>query len=1011
MISARKPLWQQVTALVSLGASGTITGFSFVPAASADLTSPTSMPIRLMALERSAQAAPADDGTLRSAIVNVANYYLQMAQGKTPAEMEAIIWQHDSVNGVDHGASCAAFASLTLELASHVVGQQSWVTGGTSYPWPLHKWADVRVDPNPDSPDIISVLQDAQAHGRWHPLGDGYTPQPGDWVLFDGHVEVVTKYAGGVLETIGGDSLPNFSVNAHQYAGSLAAQGVAGFVNNGSLAPAAATAAAGHGHPGGVHHERGQASPAKTAAPAGQAATAADPAIPGTLGTAPAATEAPAAGAPAAGAAESAGAARSAGRSSGRPDGTSAIPGVPTAATPTSQKAHRPGSAGPARSTGSAADGGKGKAHGAGATTAPATSPSRAGQRTGSNASVPGMAGAAASGPGGAAGSGTGGAAGSGTGGAAAGGPAGAGASGPGGAQPSTPSAASAAAIPGLPGSSPAAAHSAHAASPPAAPRAGAGPATSTQQAFINEVAPGAMATQRRYGVPAAVTIAQAIDESGWGQSELAVSGHNLFGIKGTGPAGSQSLPTQEYENGQWVTIQAPFRAYHNVTESIEDHGELLATSGYYTRAMANRDKPDAFANALTGVYATNPQYGQDLIQIMKQFHLYRYDARAAGGWSTASRPEAAHTAAPQPTRTRAPGSTRQTRPNPQPSRTPQPTPTPGPTRTPQPARTPQPTPTPRPTSTPTPTRNPQPADTPRPAATPQPAPTTAAPAARPTAPRPTPDVPGLTPAAPQPKQTAAVSASEPITLSFSYHHLSAAMPASAPARATRTAAVDGSRPAEAARAVQADRAARAAPAAQAVGTERPRPVFYHPQLPPAVKEAFVATAKAPIIGMQLVYRDVAGHIGIPWELLAACDWMQCHSRPRYSPVHGEKLGTANADGTVYRTKSEALEQCAYDLVELTEEIYGIDITAQPHLSVTDLANVFAAFRWGGLLRLHNTSAMEFPYSVAGLTAQLMNMRWPNIDESKTPDKPGGRFRMPFGAVPLVLSLHYPATV
>jgi len=271
--------------------------------------------------------------------------------------------------------------------------------------------------------------------------------------------------------------------------------------------------------------------------------------------------------------------------------------------------------------------------------------------------------------------------------------------------------------------------------------------------------------------------------------------------------------------------------------------------------------------------------------------------------------------------------------------------------------------------------------------------------------------VPGLTPAAPQPKQTAAVSASEPITLSFSYHHLSAAMPASAPARVTRTAAVDASRPAEAARAVQADRAARAAPAAQAVGTERPRPVFYHPQLPPAVKEAFVATAKAPIIGMQLVYRDVAGHIGIPWELLAACDWMQCHSRPRYSPVHGEKLGTANADGTVYRTKSEALEQCAYDLVELTEEIYGIDITAQPHLSVTDLANVFAAFRWGGLLRLHNTSAMEFPYSVAGLTAQLMNMRWPNIDESKTPDKPGGRFRMPFGAVPLVLSLHYPATV
>ena len=322
MISASKPLWQQVTALVSLGASGTITGFSFVPAASADLTSPTSMPIRLMALERSAQAAPADDATLRSAIVNVANYYLRMAQGKTPAEMEGIIWQHDSVDGVDHGASCAAFASLTLELASHVVGQQSWVTGGTSYPWPLHKWADVRVDPNPDSPNIISVLQDAQAHGRWHPLGDGYDAQPGDWVLFDGHVEVVTKYADGTLDTIGGDSLPNFSVNAHQYGGPLSAQGVAGFVNNGSVPPAAATASAGHEHGGGFHHERGQAAPVTAAVPGVPATEAADPTIPGTPASAPAVPGAPAAAA-----------AGSATPASAPADGAAAIPGMPTAAT------------------------------------------------------------------------------------------------------------------------------------------------------------------------------------------------------------------------------------------------------------------------------------------------------------------------------------------------------------------------------------------------------------------------------------------------------------------------------------------------------------------------------------------------------------------------------------------------------------------------------------------------------------------------------------------------------
>ena len=200
MQSASAPWWQQVTALVSVSAGGVITGMSFVPKTAADITSPSSTQIRLLALEQSTRSAPAGDGMLRSAIVNVASYYLRLAAGKTPAEIEALIWQRDSLDGVDHGASCAAFASLTLELGAQVVGQHSWVTGGSTYPWPLHTWADVRVEPNPASPGITSIRQDAEAHQRWHPLGDGYQPRPGDWVLFDGHVEVVTKEAGGVLD-------------------------------------------------------------------------------------------------------------------------------------------------------------------------------------------------------------------------------------------------------------------------------------------------------------------------------------------------------------------------------------------------------------------------------------------------------------------------------------------------------------------------------------------------------------------------------------------------------------------------------------------------------------------------------------------------------------------------------------------------------------------------------------------------------------------------------------------
>ena len=280
MHPVKKPTWQQATALVSLSTCGAMTGFAFAHGTVDDMTSPTRMPVHLMALTKPARPVSASDSALRSAIVNVANYYLRMAQSKSPAEMEAIIWGKDSVDGVDHGESCAAFASLTLALGAQATGQESWVTGGTTYPWPLQQWADVRVDPNPASPGIVSVLQDAQAHNRWHPLGDGYQPQPGDWVMFDGHVEVVTRYSAGTLYTIGGDSSPNLSVNAHTFTGPLAAQGIAGFVNNGELLSAVSPA-------NGGTTTGGSATGAQAPGIQGQAdavtASAGQAAVPGTL--------------------------------------------------------------------------------------------------------------------------------------------------------------------------------------------------------------------------------------------------------------------------------------------------------------------------------------------------------------------------------------------------------------------------------------------------------------------------------------------------------------------------------------------------------------------------------------------------------------------------------------------------------------------------------------------------------------------------------------------------------
>ncbi len=253
MDSARRPWWQQATALVTVSAGGVITGFNFAPGTAATMTTPAGVPMHLLALEKSAAGdlggsageasggARSGDATLRPAIVNIARHYLQVAQGKTPAEMEALIWGSVSPDGSDHGPFCAAFASLTLELAAQAVGQQSWVTGGGSYPWPLHSWADVRVDANPSSMAITSIVQDAQAHDRWHPAGAGYVPRPGDWVLFDQHVEVVTSYSDGVLHTIGANAAPDYTVDAHAFHGSLAADGVAGFVDNGHLATAPAS--------------------------------------------------------------------------------------------------------------------------------------------------------------------------------------------------------------------------------------------------------------------------------------------------------------------------------------------------------------------------------------------------------------------------------------------------------------------------------------------------------------------------------------------------------------------------------------------------------------------------------------------------------------------------------------------------------------------------------------------------------------------------------------------------
>ena len=119
-----------------------------------------------------------------------------------------------------------------------------------------------------------------------------------------------------------------------------------------------------------------------------------------------------------------------------------------------------------------------------------------------------------------------------------------------------------------------------------------------------------------------------------------------------------------------------------------------------------------------------------------------------------------------------------------------------------------------------------------------------------------------------------------------------------------------------------------------------------------SIRNAFVTTAKGPLAQAEALYRDVATQTGVRWELLAACDWMQCEAQPRYSPVHGERLGHEECRRERVPDKAEALMQCADELIDLAWAVYHIDLTAGRALSVRSLASVFAAFRWGGLLRL-----------------------------------------------------------
>ena len=165
--------------------------------------------------------------------------------------------------------------------------------------------------------------------------------------------------------------------------------------------------------------------------------------------------------------------------------------------------------------------------------------------------------------------------------------------------------------------------------------------ATKVQQtAFINSASAPAQKAEQQTGVPASVTLAQAILESGWGEHHMGAA-NNYFGIKaqekngtvvfGTVATGFVDRITKEFDqNGHAFTVTAHFRAYKDMADSFIDHGLFLTAPRYKPAldAYAKSKDANAYAQGLQKAgYATDPHYGDSLIGLMKGHNLYQFNA------------------------------------------------------------------------------------------------------------------------------------------------------------------------------------------------------------------------------------------------------------------------------------------------------------------------------------------------------------------------------------------------
>jgi flagellum-specific peptidoglycan hydrolase FlgJ len=140
-----------------------------------------------------------------------------------------------------------------------------------------------------------------------------------------------------------------------------------------------------------------------------------------------------------------------------------------------------------------------------------------------------------------------------------------------------------------------------------------------------NEVITAAQTAWRKWKVPASVSLAQWIVESGWG-AHMPVGSNNPFGIKAGPDQPHVDAITHEFTHGRYVTITAHFAKFASAADAFDAHAKLLATHPAYHHSM-QAPNAEQFAERLQGIYATDPHYGDKLVASMRKYGLEKYDA------------------------------------------------------------------------------------------------------------------------------------------------------------------------------------------------------------------------------------------------------------------------------------------------------------------------------------------------------------------------------------------------